>query len=262
AAAPGEPAPGAVPSHPAPRRRRRVRRGGGAQPRALRILPEAAGPALHHRRDPAPPALLPLQRGELRLGLVRRALEPSRRREPRVSRPASTLTSAVRTAPGWVMGDPGNSPPYYIDSLCRSLADLGVPARVVSSPPLFEPVDPEGRYAIDRFFFPSMRGPIARLTRHRRRLRQAMKAIGYPAGLWRTWRALRSRAASIFHLHWALVPALDGLLLGALRARGWGFVSTAPAPLPPADGRAPGGSARLLAHVDAAIVHTPHLGQQ
>jgi glycosyltransferase involved in cell wall biosynthesis len=179
-----------------------------------------------------------------------------------VSRPASTLASAVRTAPGVVMGDPGNFTPYYIDSLCRSLADLGVPARVVSSPPLFEPVDPEGRYAIDRFFFPSMRGPIARLTRHRRRLRQAMKAIGYPAGLWRTWRALRSRAASIFHLHWALVPALDGLLLGALRARGWRIVYTVHDPLPSADRVAHRGYARLLAHVDAAIVHTPLLGQQ
>ena len=49
-----------------------------------------------------------------------------------------------------IMGDPGNFTPYYIDSLCRGLADLGVPTRVVASPPLFEPVDPEGRYAIDR----------------------------------------------------------------------------------------------------------------
>jgi len=179
-----------------------------------------------------------------------------------VSGSTDTLPPAVGTVPAVIMGDPGNYTPYYIDSLCRSLADLGVPARVVSSPPLFEPVDPEGRYAIDRLFSPAIRGPIARLTRHRRRLRQALKAIGYPAGLWRTWRTLRSRTASVFHVHWALVPALDAVLLAALRKRGWRVVYTVHDPLPPAGRLAHRAYARLLSHVDAAIVHTPHLGRQ
>ena len=65
-----------------------------------------------------------------------------------------TLPPAVGTVPAVIMGDPGNFTPYYIDSLCRSLADLGVPARVVSSPPLFEPVDPEGQvYALSVALF-------------------------------------------------------------------------------------------------------------
>lgn len=161
-----------------------------------------------------------------------------------------------------IMGDPGNFTPYYIDSLCRGLADLGVPTRVVASPPLFEPVDPEGRYAIDRLFSPSLRGPVARLTRRRHRLRQALKAIGYPLGLWRTWRALRARPASVFHVHWALVPALDALLLAALRKRGWRVAYTVHDPLPPAGRLAHRQYARLLSRVDAAIVHTPQLGRQ
>ena len=177
-------------------------------------------------------------------------------------RAGSTLAPTVGAAPAVVMGDPGNFTPYYIDSLCRSLADLGVPARVISSPPLFEPVDPEGRYAIDRLFSPSLRGPLARLTRHRRRLRQVLKALGYPAGLWRTWRALRKQAPAVFHVHWALVPALDALLLGALRKRGWRVVYTVHDPLPPAGRLAHRHYRRLLSQVDVAIVHTPHLAGQ
>ena len=179
-----------------------------------------------------------------------------------MSRSATTLPPAVGAAPAVIMGDPGNFTPYYIDSLCRSLADLGVPARVISSPPLFEPVDPDGRYAIDRLFSPSLRGPIARLTRQRRRLRQALKAIGYPAGLWRTWRALRSRPAAVFHAHWALVPALDSLLLARLRKRGWRIVYTVHDPLPSPGRLAHRHYDRLLSHVDVAIVHTPQLSRQ
>lgn len=179
-----------------------------------------------------------------------------------MSRSASTPASALETAPAVVMGDPGNFTPYYIDSLCRSLGDLGVPTRVVSSPPLFEPVDAEGRYAIDRLFSPSLRGPMARLLRRRHRLRQALKAIGYPLGLWRTWRALRARPASVFHVHWALIPVLDAVLLAALRKRGWRIAYTVHDPLPPAGRLAHRHYARLLSCVDAAIVHTPHLSRQ
>ncbi|MFI5376496.1 MAG: glycosyltransferase family 4 protein [Candidatus Rokuibacteriota bacterium] len=176
---------------------------------------------------------------------------------------SSRLGGSVRSGPGVVMYDPGNFTPYYLDSLCRSLGELGASPRVISSPPLFEPVDPGGRYEIDRLFFRLMSGPLARLTRGRTRLRQAIKALGYPAGLWRTWRTLRSRPPGVFHLHWALLPWLDGMLLRGLRGRGWRIVYTVHDPLPDSRRRVAHAQYEwLLSHVDAAIVHTPHLGRQ
>jgi glycosyltransferase involved in cell wall biosynthesis len=63
-------------------------------------------------------------------------------------------------------------------------------------------------------------------------------------------------------VHWALVPALDALLLAALRKRGWRIAYTVHDPLPPAGRPAHRHYARLLSRVDAAIVHTPHLARQ
>ena len=49
---------------------------------------------------------------------------------------------APRVTTGPVMLDPGNFTPYYIDGLCGAFHRLGVDIRVISAPPLFEPVDP------------------------------------------------------------------------------------------------------------------------
>src|SRR5690348_1847784 len=131
-----------------------------------------------------------------------------------------------------VMFDPGAFLPYYVDALCRSLAALGVRVRVVASPPLFEPVDPDGEYEIDRFFFPFLRGAARALVRRRARIRQAVKGLSYPFGLLRTWLALRRGRAGVFHLQWAPVPSLDRLLVWALKRRGWRVVYTEHDPLP------------------------------
>jgi hypothetical protein len=40
------------------------------------------------------------------------------------------------------MFDPGNFTPFYIDDLCRGLTALGARPRVITSPPLFETVEP------------------------------------------------------------------------------------------------------------------------
>jgi len=161
------------------------------------------------------------------------------------------------------MLDPGNFVPYYVDSLCGSLGERGLRVHVITSPPLFEPVDPAGRYHVDWLFFPLLDGRIKALVRRRRRLRQALKAVSYPVGLWRTWRALRSDAPGVLHLQWALLPALDGLLVRALKARGWRVLYTVHDPLPE--------SGRPMAHrqhrwllglCDALIVHTPQQARQ
>jgi glycosyltransferase involved in cell wall biosynthesis len=134
---------------------------------------------------------------------------------------------------------------------------------VITSTPLFEPVDPAGRYQVECLFFPLLGGRVKSLVRRRTRLRQAIKAASYPAGIYRTWQALRSSPPGVLHLHWALIPRLDALLVRALKARGWRIVYTVHDPLPGADRRlAHRRYQALLALVDALIAHTPHLAHQ
>jgi glycosyltransferase involved in cell wall biosynthesis len=174
--------------------------------------------------------------------------------------PARPLHVVARVTPPVVLLDPGNFTPYYVDALCAGFRRLGLRTRVIASPPLFDAVDPAGRYQVEHCFFPSLGGRLGRLMRRRTRLRQAVKAIGYPAGVWRTWRLLRKEPAGVLHVQWALVPVLDGLLARALRRRGWRVVYTVHDPLPGPGRRLAARHQRcLLPHVDALIVHTPSL---
>jgi glycosyltransferase involved in cell wall biosynthesis len=173
---------------------------------------------------------------------------------------ARPLDLVPRVAPGVVQLDPGNFTPYYVDALCTSFRGLEVRARVISSPPLFDAVDPAGRYQVEYCFFPSLGGRLGRLLRRRTRLRQVVKAIGYPAGIWRTWRVLRKEPAGVLHVQWALIPFLDGLLVRALRARGWRIVYTVHDLLPGPDRPLAARHQRcLLSQVHGLIVHTPSL---
>ncbi len=181
----------------------------------------------------------------------------------RVTVASSSPRALSSTVPNATMFDPGNFTPYYIDSLCGSLRDIGLGIRVITSPPLFEPVDPAGRYQIECLFFPLLNGRMKTLVRRRTRLRQAVKAVCYPAGIWRTWRRLRSSAPGVLHLHWTLLPLLDGLLVRALKTRGWRAVYTVHDPLPGPDRRLARRQYQwLLSSIDALIVHTPHLAHQ
>jgi glycosyltransferase involved in cell wall biosynthesis len=158
-----------------------------------------------------------------------------------------------------VMFDPGCFIPYYVDSLCRSLAALGVPVRVVTSPPLFESVEADGSYGVDRFFFPFLRGAVRDAVRHRAGIRQALKGVSYPLGLVRTWRALRAGPPGVLHLQWVPFPFFDRLLVRMLARRGWRVVYTEHDPLP-----TPARRARRRHHfevlrlADVVIVHTVH----
>jgi glycosyltransferase involved in cell wall biosynthesis len=157
-----------------------------------------------------------------------------------------------------VMYDPGNFLPYYVDALCRSLSALGIRVRVITSPPLFETVGDDGLYRTDRFFFPSLRGVARALVRRRRTLRRAVKGLAYPMGVLRTWHALRRGPPGVLHLQWAPVPALDALLVRALKARGWRVLHAVHDPLPAPSRRLAFRSHRaLLRLADAMIVHTP-----
>ena len=156
-----------------------------------------------------------------------------------------------------VMFDPGCFIPYYVASLCRNLAALGAQVRVVTSPPLFESIESDGSYAVDRFFFPYLRGGVRDAVRHRPGIRQALKGLSYPRGLFRTWCALRAGSPGVFHLQWAPFPLFDRLLVRALGRRGWRLVYTEHDPLPiPARRARRRHHLELLRLMDAVIVHT------
>ncbi|HKW95110.1 MAG TPA: glycosyltransferase family 4 protein [Methylomirabilota bacterium] len=166
-------------------------------------------------------------------------------------------------APGAVISDPGNFTPYYVDALCSGLCRLDVRTWVVSSPPLFSVVDPGGRYQVQHCFFPALKGRLGQVLRHRTRLRQALKAITYPAGIWRTWCILRRLPAGVLHVQWALVPFLDGLLARALRSCGWRIVYTVHDPLPGPDRWLAACHHRwFLRCAEALIVHTSAIRQR
>lgn len=161
------------------------------------------------------------------------------------------------------MLDPGNFVPYYVDHLCRSLREeLDLTVRVITSPPLFERVDPAGLYEVDQLFFPWLDDRRSALLRRRRRLRQALKATSYPAGLLRTWRALGSGPAGMLHVQWAPAPALDNILVRALKDRGWHVIYTAHDAVPEPNRVAHRAHGRLLGLADEVIVHTNQQARQ
>jgi glycosyltransferase involved in cell wall biosynthesis len=161
------------------------------------------------------------------------------------------------------MLDPGNFTPYYIDGLCRSLNRLGIRPRVITSPPLFEAIDSGGHYDIEWLFYPWLTGGSQRLLRRYTRLRQAIKAATYPQGILRTWKTLRADPAGVLHIHWALFPPLDVLLIRGLCRRGWRIVLTLHDPWPVPDSRAAYRRYQaFLASVDVLIVHTADLARE
>jgi glycosyltransferase involved in cell wall biosynthesis len=177
--------------------------------------------------------------------------------------PSAPSVPAGDAATRAVVFDPGHFTPYYDDSLCRALGAHGAEVRLITSPPLFEAVEPAGHYRVDRLFFRLVGGPLKAWLQRRRHARRMLKAVSYPLGLWRTWRALRGGPPGAFHVQWALAPALDGALMRALGARGWRVVFTAHDPLPGAGRRLAHRQWRwLLGQSHAVIVHTPQQRQR
>ncbi|MGZ9005507.1 MAG: hypothetical protein ACXW20_17165, partial [Burkholderiales bacterium] len=127
--------------------------------------------------------------------------------------------------------DPGHFTPYYNAGLCAQLAAMGERCVLITSPPTFEAVAPNG-YDVSFLFFRFLQGRAGAMLRRRPRLRQILKAIDYPGGVWRTYRSLKRQQPGIFHIHFAVVPLLDALLAGALRRRGWRVVYTFQQPFP------------------------------
>jgi D-inositol-3-phosphate glycosyltransferase len=160
------------------------------------------------------------------------------------------------------MLDPGNYTPHYVADLCAALASLDVQVELITSPPLFEEVERSHYFQTQELFFPSVRGARRQFLRRHARLRQALKALSYPLGLWRTWKALKDRSPGVLHVQWALIPALDAVLLRKLRGRGWRVVYTAHDLITDLARPFNGGQwRRMYRQTDAVIVHLARLAK-
>ncbi len=160
------------------------------------------------------------------------------------------------------MFDPGNYTPHYVESLCTALAILGVQVEAITSPPLFEEVENNRFFPTQELFFQSVRGARRQFLRRHARLRRALKALSYPLGLWLTWKALKDRHPGILHVQWALIPALDAVLLRKLRSRGWRVVYTAHDVITDlSHPRSRRRWRRMLRQTDAVVVHSGAMAQ-
>ncbi len=145
--------------------------------------------------------------------------------------------------------DPSAFTPPYDRSLAAALARAGADVELVTSRFLYGPVpEPEG-YSVRESFY----GLSARLGRDSR-LRLPVKALEHVPEMTRL--ALTERDADVVHWQWVTLPALDRLLVPAVR-RGRPRVFTLHYPLPPAsETRAVRAQQRLLTRFDAVISHT------
>jgi glycosyltransferase involved in cell wall biosynthesis len=154
------------------------------------------------------------------------------------------------------MFDPGNYTPYYVDNLCQALAGHGARVTLITSSPLFENTCPSNSYGVEYLFFKTVSEGGKNFFRRRPWLRQPLKVLSYPVGLWRTWQTLKSRAPGILHIQWSLLPVLDSLLAAKLRSRGWRVVYTAHDVDSELGSRVRRWrSRRIYRQTDAAIVH-------
>jgi glycosyltransferase involved in cell wall biosynthesis len=161
------------------------------------------------------------------------------------------------------MFDPGNFTPHYVENLCRALAGLDLQVELITSSPLFEQSGPISPFPVENRFFKIMEGARQGFFRRHATVRRALKLLGYPFGLWRTWRALKLQQPGILHVQWALVPWLDALLIRKLRSQGWRVVYTAHEVV--AELEQPFRRwmyRRIYREVDALIVHTPGLAKK
>jgi glycosyltransferase involved in cell wall biosynthesis len=141
--------------------------------------------------------------------------------------------------------DPAAYTPPYDRALCAALARAGVEVELVTSRFAHGPVPDSEGYSVDERFYGRASAP-GRGDRARR----ALRAIEHLPGMLGYRRAAAS--ADVVHYQWLPLLRADRLLLPPARPR----VFTTHWRLPPAGTRVARALARLLARMDAVVVHT------
>lgn len=128
-----------------------------------------------------------------------------------------------------VMVDPLNYTPYYDLNLCNALVEQGWRVECLTSPYLFEPIDPPPGVPVKNMFLRFAGALMHRMQWIRRipLIRSGIKAISYPFDLIRLDRELSLRPAGILHVQWALLPSIDAIFWKRWQKNGWRIVYTA-----------------------------------
>lgn len=143
--------------------------------------------------------------------------------------------------------DPSAFTPPYDRALAAALARAGAEVELLTSRFLYGPVPPAGGYRVDERFY--RRAAARGLDAPGRR---AFKLAEHAPDM---LRFRRDADADVVHYQWLTVPALDALLLPALRPR----AMTAHYILPPRPSRRQVRSARrVFGRMDAVVVHSEH----
>jgi glycosyltransferase involved in cell wall biosynthesis len=143
--------------------------------------------------------------------------------------------------------DPAAYTPPYDHALTGALARAGADAELITSRFPYGPVPVEEGYEVSELFH--RRASRAGIGPRRRRLLRAAEHIPDM----RRYRRIAERA-DLIHYQWLPIPALDRRLLAPKRPR----VYTMHWRLPEADSRIARTLTRLLAEMDAVVVHSEH----
>ncbi len=143
--------------------------------------------------------------------------------------------------------DPAAYTPPYDHALSGALARAGVEVELVTARFPYGPVPVEQGYELNEFFY--RRGSRAGIGPRRRRLLRAFEHV--PDML--RYRRIAEQA-DLVHYQWLPIPALDRHLLPPKRPR----IYTMHWRLPEADSRVGRALSKLLAKMDAVVVHSEH----
>lgn len=144
-----------------------------------------------------------------------------------------------------IVDPPAYTPPYD-HALCAALARAGAEVELVTSAFPYGPVPRESGYEVsERFYRLAARTGSARARRLIRAAEHVPEMLAYRR---------HAAAAEVIHYQWLPVPALDARLLPPRRPR----VFTMHHRLPDPSSRLGRRLARLLAAMDAVVVHSDH----
>jgi glycosyltransferase involved in cell wall biosynthesis len=143
--------------------------------------------------------------------------------------------------------DPAAYTPPYDHALAGALARAGAEVELVTSRFTYGPVPREEGYRVTESFYRRSSRPGIGARR-----RRALRAVEHVPDMLRYRR--EAAAADLVHYMWLPIPRLDRRLLPAKRPR----VFTMHWRLPPAGSGIARSLARLLAEMDAVVVHSDH----
>jgi glycosyltransferase involved in cell wall biosynthesis len=145
-----------------------------------------------------------------------------------------------------IVDPPAYTPPYD-HALSGALARAGADVELITSRFPYGPVPTEQGYEVRELFY--RRGSRAGIGPRRRRL---LRAVEHVPDMWRYRRV--AEGADVIHYQWLPIPGLDRHLLAPKRPR----IYTMHWRLPEAGSRIGRALSKLLAKMDAVVVHSEH----